>query len=227
MYRSTQNEIRTQGIVLRRTNYAEADRILNLVTPEGKVVAIARGVRRAKSKLAGGVEMFMLSDYRIHTGKSEMGVVTSARMVKYYGEIVRDYARMNLAAEVLRRVGRMVEGAPATEYFVVAREVLEALNARVRMEMVESFAWINLLKASGEEINLYRDVSGEKLRADERYEWDAGEGAFVLRDGGVYGADEIKLMRLMAGGNLRLVERVKRAEEMWPKILQLTRSVIK
>ena len=51
--------IRTKAIVIRRTNYGEADRILQLLTPDyGKVSVMARGVRREKSKLAGGIELF-------------------------------------------------------------------------------------------------------------------------------------------------------------------------
>ena len=51
--------LRTEAIILRRTNYGEADRILNMLTPQhGKVSAIAKGVRKAKSKLAGGLELF-------------------------------------------------------------------------------------------------------------------------------------------------------------------------
>ena len=46
---------RTQAIVLRRTNYGEADRILQLLTPEGKKSVMAKGVRKEKSKLAGGI----------------------------------------------------------------------------------------------------------------------------------------------------------------------------
>ena len=47
---------RTKAIVLRRTNYGEADRILTLLTPLGQRSAIARGVRREKSRLAGGTQ---------------------------------------------------------------------------------------------------------------------------------------------------------------------------
>ena len=53
MPKNTANkDLKTLGIVLRRTNYGEADRILNLITPVGKVAAMAKGVRKEKSKLA-------------------------------------------------------------------------------------------------------------------------------------------------------------------------------
>lgn len=43
-----QNDLHTRAIVLRRTNYGETDRILNLLTPEGKKSVLAKGVRREK-----------------------------------------------------------------------------------------------------------------------------------------------------------------------------------
>ena len=67
------DDIKTLGLVLRRTNYGEADRILNIITPTGKISAMAKGVRRARSKLAGGVEMFSLSEYVIHCGRGGWG----------------------------------------------------------------------------------------------------------------------------------------------------------
>ena len=45
-------DLRTKAIVLRRTDYGEADRILNLITPQGKIAVIAKGVRKEKSKLS-------------------------------------------------------------------------------------------------------------------------------------------------------------------------------
>ncbi len=78
-----QNEIKTKSYVLRRTNYGEADRILNLITPAGKISAIAKGVRKEKSKLAGGVEMFSLAELTIHKGKGEFGTITSAKMLRF------------------------------------------------------------------------------------------------------------------------------------------------
>ena len=75
---------RTEAIVLRRTNYGEADRILKLITPLGQRSAMAKAVRREKSKLAGGIELFAISDVTIQTGKGDLGVLTSARLIHFY-----------------------------------------------------------------------------------------------------------------------------------------------
>ena len=60
------SDLRTQAIILRRTNYGESDRILTLLTPEGKFSVLARGARKEKSRLAGGIELFSVSDVTIH-----------------------------------------------------------------------------------------------------------------------------------------------------------------
>ena len=82
---------KTLAIVLRRTDFGEADRILTLLTPEGKKTAIARGVRKPKSKLAGGIEFFSLNEVVLIEGKSEMKTLSSARMCEFFGEILKDF----------------------------------------------------------------------------------------------------------------------------------------
>lgn len=219
-------DIRTLGIVLRRTNYGEADRILNIITPVGKITAIAKGVRKARSKLAGGVEMFSLSDFNIHVGRSEMGVVTGAKMLEHYGEIVRDFGRMELAGMILKKIGRVAESSDNPEYFKITEQCLRGLNSGMSGELVEGWFLLNVAKTMGEEMNLYRDVAGDKLVADERYNWDPSQAAFVMDARGEYGVDEIKLLRLMSTAELKMIKRVKVEDGMYGKVLGLVRVVI-
>ena len=218
---------KTPAIVLRRTNYGEADRILNLITPDGKVSAMARGVRKAKSKLAGGVEMFSLVELNLHFGRGEMATVTGARMAKYYGAVLAEYNRMELAATMLKRINMVAEGANTAEYFEIIQECLEGLNDGINLALVESWFWFNLMRVAGEEVNLYRDARGEKLRPDAKYYYDASESAFVERMDGEFGVDEIKLMRLMVTTKLKIVAKVKNAEEKSLPVLRLARVASK
>ena len=75
---------RVKAIVLRRTNYAEADRVLQLLTPKGRRSVIAKGVRRERSKLAGGIELFAICDVVIRSGRGDLGLLTSARLSAFY-----------------------------------------------------------------------------------------------------------------------------------------------
>ena len=56
------NNIVDEAIVLKRIEYGEADRILTVLTKNhGKISVIAKGVRKPKSKLAGGIEIFCVN----------------------------------------------------------------------------------------------------------------------------------------------------------------------
>lgn len=219
-----QSDIKTKALVLRRTNYGEADRIINFITPEGKISAIAKGVRKEKSKLAGGMELFSLIQINIHQGKSEIGVVTSAKMLKFYNALLKDYDRMQLAALILKKINAVAENSNSADYFDLTLQSLEALNNGTDIDLVESWFLLNISKASGEEINLYRDVSGDRLKADRRYAWNAMEKAFQLVENGEFGADEIKALRLMLAAKLVLISRVKGISGIQKQILMLART---
>lgn len=221
------NDIRTFGYVLRRTNYGEADRILNLITPKGKFSVMAKGVRKSKSKLSGGIEMFTLADFNIHLGRSELGVLTGAKMVQYYSNIIRDFGKMELAGTILKRISQAAENSDNPEYFDIVDESLKGLNDGEKVELVEAWFLINLAKAMGEEINLYRDVEGKKLEADKMYVWDGYEAAFCEKENGEYGANEIKMLRLMLTNNLKVVRRVNIDSMMYGLILKVARAVAK
>lgn len=219
-------DVKTLGYVLKRTNYGEADRILNLITPQGKIAVIAKGVRKEKSKLAGGIEMFTLTDFNIHFGKSEFGVVTSARMQKHYGEIIKDLNKMELAAMMLKMASRAAEGSDNAEFFKIVDQSLQALDMNEENSLVEAWYLLNLKKAMGEEVNLYRDINGEKLNANDNYFWDTYEMAFAKNEKGEYGADEIKLLRLMVSNDFGVIRRVKVQADMAERVLRLAKMVV-
>ena len=212
---------RTLGYVARRTNYGEADRILNVITPQGKISVIAKGVRRDKSKLAGGVEMFALTELDVRFGRGELGVVAGAKLIVFYSNLLKDLAKVELAALILKKVSILAENSDNLDYFEIVDQSLRGLNLGLQNDLVEAWVLINLLKAAGEELNLYRDVAGAKLLVDQRYNYDATEKAMVL--GEDFGAEEIKLLRLMSVTRLEVVARVKGVLQILPKVLWLAR----
>src|ERR671937_3293441 len=74
--------VKTEAVVLRSLRYGEADRILHLYTPRrGKIGAIAKGVRRARSRFGGRLEPFFRLHLVLHEGRGELATVTSASTV--------------------------------------------------------------------------------------------------------------------------------------------------
>src|SRR5664279_3509870 len=122
-------QIVSEAIILNRIDYGEADRILTLLTPDyGKLSLVAKGVRRIKSKLAGGIELFSVSDITFIKGRGEIGTLVSTRLKKHYGAIVTDYERTMLGYELIKRLHRVTEDQTESEYFDLLREAFEALN---------------------------------------------------------------------------------------------------
>lgn len=220
-------DLRTKAFVLRRTNYGEANRILTFITKEGKISAMAKGVRKEKSKLAGGIELFCLSDIVIHQSKDEFGIVTSAKLLKYYQNIVTDVAKLELGSLILKKINQAAETIDNPEFFSLTEQALEAIDKNYNLSLVESWFLFNLARVKGEVFNIHRDVSGNKLEENQVYIWNSIEEALEPRVGGNISKNEIKLMRLMITSKIEIVEKVKNTESMLPSILYIARSVIK
>lgn len=79
------NKYQTKAIIVRRIDYGEADRIVTFVTEgNGMVSALAKGVRKLSSKLAGGLELFSISNVTFLKGRGELERVISTRLEKHF-----------------------------------------------------------------------------------------------------------------------------------------------
>jgi DNA repair protein RecO (recombination protein O) len=90
--------------------YGEADRILHLYTPSrGRVSAIAKGVRRARSRFGGRLEPFFRLNIELHEGRSELLTVTGAQTVDGHAHLRGDGRALDAAARACDAVGRLFE----------------------------------------------------------------------------------------------------------------------
>ncbi|HYM45131.1 MAG TPA: DNA repair protein RecO [Solirubrobacteraceae bacterium] len=102
--------VKTEAVVLRSLRYGEADRILHLYTPRrGRVGAIAKGVRRARSRFGGRLEPFFRLQLDLHEGKGELLTVTGAHTVDAYPRLRSDARALDAAARACDAVGRLFE----------------------------------------------------------------------------------------------------------------------
>jgi len=102
--------VKTEAVVLRSMRYGEADRILQLYTPDrGRLSAIAKGVRRARSRFGGRLEPFFRLRIELHEGRSELLTVTGAQTVDGYARLRGDAPALDAAARACDAVGRLFE----------------------------------------------------------------------------------------------------------------------
>jgi DNA repair protein RecO (recombination protein O) len=102
--------VKTEAVVLRSMRYGEADRILHLYTPaRGRIGAIAKGVRRARSRFGGRLEPFFRLNIELHEGRGELLTVTGAQTVDGYARLRGDASALDAAARACDAVGRLFE----------------------------------------------------------------------------------------------------------------------
>ena len=191
----------TDAIVLRRVNYGEADRIVTLLTPsDGKLALVARGVRRPKSKLAGGIELLSISSVTYTCGRSGgLGTLVSARLEQHFGNIVKDLARVQLGYELLQTTDKITEDQPEPEYFTLLATGLAALNKPdVPVELIKVWFGAGLLRLAGLTPNLITDTEGQRLELERTYNFEYDSVCFT--PGQDFTADHIKVLRLLFSG---------------------------
>lgn len=216
---------RTRAVVLRRTNYGEADRILQLLTPLGRLGVMAKGVRKEKSKLAGGIELFAISDVVIGEGKGDLGILTSARLVQFYRHILEEYDRTQFAYEVLAQVARASESLDEPEWYDIVTEALMGLDSsKVPLELTQTWFYMHYGAMLGDELNLRADVRGEKLLSGVNYRYDITDKGLAPAQNGDISADHIKLLRLIEAKSLAALSQIGGVEAILPVCLRVSRE---
>lgn len=220
-------QYKTEAIVLRRTNYGEADRILTLLTPDhGMVGAIAKGVRKPKSKLAGGLELFAVCDVTLGQGRGQLSIITSARIRQFYGGILKAYERTELAYSMVKKMHTATHTVSEPEFYVTLRDGLGyAGDANLDWRLVEVWFGLRLQALLGHAINLATDTSGQKLRPDGTYHFDFAEHGFYEAPGGRLSGDHIKLLRLLSVKPPLVVAQVKGISGLLDDCLWLVRTL--
>src|SRR3954451_17104293 len=102
--------LKTEAIVLRSLRYGEADRILHLYTRDrGRVSAMAKGVRRTRTRFGGRLEPFFRLDMVLYEGRSELLTVTSAETVAPHARLREHAGALDAAARACDAVARLFE----------------------------------------------------------------------------------------------------------------------
>ncbi|MGH3343372.1 MAG: DNA repair protein RecO, partial [Carbonactinosporaceae bacterium] len=126
---------RDEGVVLRTQKLGEADRIVTLLMRHhGRVRAVAKGVRRTKSRFGARLEPFSHVDVQLYAGRS-LDIVTQAESVVAYGtSLVADYARYTTGEAMLETAERLTdqEKEPALQQYLLLLGGLRALADGVR-----------------------------------------------------------------------------------------------
>lgn len=141
---------RDEGIVLRSIKLGEADRIVTLYTrANGKVRAVAKGVRKTKSRFGGRLEPYTCIDLMAYRGRKDLDTITGADIVDAFPGVHRDLETLASAAvmaEMIEKITPDREGA-APVYGLLAAG-LRALGSGLGSGVLPAFM-VKLLSLSG------------------------------------------------------------------------------
>lgn len=196
-----------------------------MITPLGQRSVMAKGARREKSKLAGGIELFAISDVVINSGKGDLGVLTSARLVHFYRHILEDYDRLQFGYEVINLVSRASEHIDEPEWYGVLSEVYMGLDVlTIPLQLTQSWFYLHYAELTGYELNLERDVAGQLLDEDKTYMYDMNEKGLRPAEQGDIDANHIKLLRILATRPIQTVAQIGGVESILPDVWLIARQ---
>ncbi|HEX5368065.1 MAG TPA: DNA repair protein RecO [Dehalococcoidia bacterium] len=171
---------KTQAIVLRQRKLGEADKIVTLYTShQGKVDAVAKGVRRTKSRLAGHLEPLTLGSYLLAEGR-ELDIVTQAETVEAFPGLRADLDRVSRGLYCAELVDRLTpdrsEGNPT---FRLLEQTLRYLNDAEQFDLAVRRFELKLLDELGYRPSLAEcAVCHQRLEPRDNY-WSADAGGAV------------------------------------------------
>lgn len=203
---------KTQAIVLRQRKLGEADKIVTLYSShQGKIDAVAKGVRRTRSRLAGHLEPLTLGSYLLAEGR-ELDIVTQAETVDAFAALRDDLERLSRGLYCAELVDRLTpersEGQPV---FRLLQETLGLLSREPELDLAVRRFELRLLDELGYRPSLEScAVCDRRLEPATNY-WSATAGGVV---GPECADDSLRLapLSLNALKMLRLIQRAPFAE---------------
>lgn len=210
----------TTGIIIGRTNFGEADRVIRLLTPDyGKVSAVAKGVRKLKSRNAGHLEPLGEASLMLARGRN-LDTVTSARLIWYPHQLAASYNTLSLAFALATAVDRLTEpGQPSPELYATLREALQDLDTGTTNSLLELWFKLRLLNILGYQPELTTCTICSTQDPESIYAFSPARGGIVCQSDTTPGdypmnPNTIKFWRLLSAHPYNIAAAVNQAETL-------------
>ena len=225
----------TEGIIIKRHKFGEADRLLTLFTADyGKVRAIAKGAMRPKSKLGGNVELLTHSQLMLARGRN-LDIITQAQAIDNFLPIRDNLELMSCGFYLSELVDTFTEeSVEDREMFDLFLNTLRELSAAMDGERILRYFELRLLSHLGYRPQLQRCSNcGKQLQQETNY-FSPAQGGALCRDCGypdmgakTLSVNALKVLRLWLKCDFETARRVKLNNELTREIKNLMRENVK
>ncbi len=203
---------RAEAVVLRHSDWGEADRLLSLYTREqGKVRAVAKGARRLRSRKAGHLEPFTRASLQLARGR-EILIVTQAETVDAYQPLREDLLLTGYASYIVELLDRFTyEDGENPAIYRLLTDTLARLCAAEDAWLVVRYYEIQLLDLLGFRPELFHCVDRKEIIQPQDQFFSAGMGGVLCPRCGVKAA-EVRPVSMAALKYLRHFQRSSYAD---------------
>lgn len=163
-----------EGIILKRKNFGEADRIITLFSKQmGKVSLVAKGIRRINSRRAGNVEL--LNRVKVYLVQTKgLPILTEAVSIQTFPNLKKNLTKVSLAYLVVELTDKFfpeeVENYSLFVLLVKTLTSLEESDGAAKAKQILTAFQIKLLNLAGYLPELYQCAScSEKLSSETNY----------------------------------------------------------
>ncbi len=215
---------KTEAVVLRSFRLGEADRVLHVYTAErGRVGAVAKGIRKTKSRFGARLEPLSHVELMLHQGSGELGTVTGASLIHSHHEIREDPYRLAVGlvgAEAMLRLfteqeaneraftalTRFLDGLDVLPSRAPARPALDPLALSFQLKLLWLSGYLPHLD-SCVDCGATEGLAGYQPSAGGAVCADCGPGTVALSTEGLLGIRALLTSPLADAGDAGLTER--------------------
>lgn len=207
---------KSRSIILKSRDFRDSDQLLTIFNEkEGKITAVAKGVKKPKSSLRGCVQPFCHSLLHYSRGKN-MDLVTQGKIIDFYGNSREDITRTLYAVYLMELLDKsLMERVPVPELYAVLLQVMQLMNERGLDLLLIRYFESRLLVNLG-----YKPVLNQCVLCGGRnfhdYFFSLSEGGLLCHSCRTQGMSLIRLrgeslglLKLLCDGSLQTVQRVK------------------
>lgn len=231
----TSRVYQTQGIIIKKRKFGEADRLLTIFTADyGKVRAIAKGAMRPKSKLGGNVELLTHSQLMLARGRN-LDIITQAQVVDNFLPIRDSLELMSCGFYLSELVDTFTEeSVEDREMFDLFLSTLKELAEAREGDRILRYFELRLLSHLGYHPQLLRCANCRKELQPETNYFSPEQGGVLCRECGypdigarTISVNALKVLRLWLQCDFDTARRVKLTGELTREIKSLMRENIK
>lgn len=146
-----QRTYKAQGIVIKRINFSEADKILTIFTDHyGKIRCLAKGIRKLTSRKAASLELFTLSAIFLAKGKS-LDIITETKIINSFSAFRKHLKKVALAYKFCELIDRLTADNQSSVllFSLLKHSLLELCDTKVDTAVLAFNFKKKLLQVSG------------------------------------------------------------------------------